>query len=346
MADSNHSFVRLLAAAACALHPAVALAQAAPSLSLPVACSLGRECVLQNYPDADPGPAARDYRCGRLSYDGHKGTDVRVIDAEALRRGVPVLAAASGRVRAVRDGMPDVSVRAQGREALAGRDAGNSVVIEHGPGWETQYAHLRAGSVAVRPGEVVERGGLLGHVGLSGNTEFHHLHFEVRYRGRTVDPFVGLAGGAKCQAGANPLWNPDALAALPYVATGLLGAGIAGVPPGLEAASVAHVEAFTRESPAIVFWVQIYGARRGDVEELRLLAPDGTVLAERRSPIERDLAQWYTYIGRRGAAGAWPAGTYRGEYALYRGGNNERLVSFTREVGVPGEARRAPRSTN
>jgi hypothetical protein len=343
LSDSDHSFVRRLAVVACALLPAVALAQGAPSLSLPVACGLGRECVLQNYPDADPGPAARDYRCGRLSYDGHKGTDVRVIDAEALRRGVPVLAAASGRVRAVRDGMPDVSVRAKGREALAGRDAGNSVVIEHGLGWETQYAHLRAGSVAVRPGEVVERGRLLGHVGLSGNTEFHHLHFEVRYHGRAVDPFVGLAGGAECQARASPLWNPAALAALPYVATGLLGAGIAGAAPGLEAASVAHFEAFTPESPAIVFWVQIYGARRGDVEELRLLAPGGAVLVERRSPIERDLAQWYSYIGKPGAASAWPSGAYRGEYALYRGENSERLFSFAREVDLPGGTGQRPR---
>jgi hypothetical protein len=48
-------FMRLLAVATWALLPAVALAQAAPSLSLslPVACALGSECVLQNYPDAE-----------------------------------------------------------------------------------------------------------------------------------------------------------------------------------------------------------------------------------------------------------------------------------------------------
>src|SRR6185503_18489146 len=53
-----------------------ALAQGAPALDVPVACEMGKACVLQNYVDRDPGPAARDYRCGMLTYDGHKGTDI------------------------------------------------------------------------------------------------------------------------------------------------------------------------------------------------------------------------------------------------------------------------------
>src|SRR4051794_27387255 len=158
------------------------IAPAAPSLALPIACEMGKSCVLQNYVDHDPGPGSRDYRCGHLTYDSHKGTDIRVIDLPAFRRGVPVLAAAAGRVRAVRDGMPDVSVRDPSAAPVAGREAGNSVVIEHGEGWETQYAHLRKGSVAVRPGDRVEGGQPLGMTGLSGNTEFPHLHFEVRRR--------------------------------------------------------------------------------------------------------------------------------------------------------------------
>src|SRR5205814_1010195 len=113
------------------------------------------------------------------------------------------------------------------------REAGNSVVIEHGNGWETQYAHLRRHSVAVRAGQVVRRGQRLGLVGLSGATEFPHLHFEVRHGGKTVDPFVGLDGSEPCQAGAHPLWTRQALGALAYVATGVLGAGISGKPPVL-----------------------------------------------------------------------------------------------------------------
>ena len=302
---------------------------------MPVECELGPVCVVQNYVDHDPGPAARDYRCGFLTYDGHKGTDIRVIDPAALRRGVAVLAAAPGRVRAVRDGMPDVSVRAGGKEAVAGREAGNSVVIEHGDGWETQYGHMRSGSVAVRAGDAVTAGQKLGVVGLSGYTEFPHLHFEVRRRGKTVDPFVGQER-ASCGLGERPLWLPSALDVLAYVATGLLGTGISGGPPSLDGEGVGGSSgAFTAGSGAAVFWVQIYGAQADDLQEMRLIGPDGRLLAERQDRITRNRAQWLAYVGLRRGGRDWAAGVYRGEYALYRGPQRERVMSVEREVRLP-----------
>ena len=311
----------------------IALAQGAPSLALPIDCAVGRSCVVQNYVDRDPGPGARDYRCGFLTYDGHKGTDIRVIDATALREGVAVLAAAPGRVRAIRDGMDDVSVKAIGKQAIAGREAGNSVVIVHGDGWETQYAHMRKGSIAVHPGDVVAAGAKLGVVGLSGDTEFPHVHFEVRYRGKTIDPFVGVAGGEPCSTGKDPLWQARAASALAYTATGVLGAGIAGGVPVTSDDDVDREKTarFGAAAPAAVFWVQIYGARDDDVEELRLIAPDGQLLAEHRDTISRNRAQWISYAGVR-ARGAWPAGTYRGEYALYRGVRREKILSLAKEI--------------
>jgi hypothetical protein len=310
-----------------------AAALAAPSLAVPVECELGPVCVVQNYVDHDPGPAARDYRCGFLTYDGHKGTDIRVIDPEALGRGVAVLAAASGRVRAVRDGMPDVNVRAAGREAVAGREAGNSVVIEHGDGWETQYGHMRSGSVAVRAGDAVTAGQRLGVVGLSGYTEFPHLHFEVRHRGQTVDPFVGQDRAEECRLGRHPLWVRPALDALAYAATGVLGTAIAGGPPSLDDGGVGGRSGrFTFESDAVVFWVQIYGAQANDLQEFRLVGPDGRLLAERKDRIVGNRAQWLAYVGRRRGSGGWAAGVYRGEYTLYRGPQREKVISIAREV--------------
>jgi hypothetical protein len=311
-----------------------ALAQGMPSFALPIDCEIGQGCVLQNYVDHDAGPGARDYRCGHLVYDGHKGTDIRVIDLAAFRRGVPVRAAAAGRVRAVRDGMEDVSVRKAGKAAIAGREAGNSVVIEHGEGWETQYAHLRKGSVLVRPGERVEAGQRLGLTGLSGNTEFPHLHFEVRQRGRTVDPFVGLDSRQACEPGRAPLWSAQASSALSYVSTGILGAGLSGAPPKLSDGSIdpGDVQALVPESIAAVFWVQVYGVQKDDVEELRLLAPDGRVLAERRVAVERNMAQSFSYVGLKRRAGTWPGGPYRGEYALYRSTDQRKVVFVVREL--------------
>jgi len=253
-----------------------------------------------------------------------------VIDLAAFERGVPVLAAAPGRVRAIRDAMADVSVREAGKASVAGREAGNSVLIEHGAGWQTQYSHLRKGSVAVRPGEQVAAGQPLGMAGLSGNTEFPHLHFEVRRRGEIIDPFVGTEGGESCAPGRQPLWSAQALGTLAYVPTGILGAGLSAAPPQLANSSVdpRKLEGLSAASGAAVFWAQIYGLRKGDVEELRLIAPDGRVLAERRASIARDMAQSLAYIGLRRRAAAWPAGAYRGEYALYRGAPEKKIISF------------------
>jgi hypothetical protein len=323
-----------------ALLPALAAAEGPPSLVLPIDCEIGRACIVQNYVDRDPGSGARDYRCGLLTYDGHKGTDIRVIDAGVFKQGVAVLAAAPGRVRAARDGMQDASVRTTGKAAIAGREAGNSIVIDHGDGWETQYAHLRKGSVAVRAGDIVKAGQKLALAGLSGNTEFPHLHLEVRHGGRTVDPFVGLESAEACKPGDRPLWRKEALDALAYVATGVLDAGIAAAPPGIGDGGIdrGKTETFTSAAGAAVFWVQIYGAQENDLEELRLLAPDGRVLAERRERISRNRAQWLAYAGLRRGSALWPAGAYRGEYALYRGPQQEKLIALTREIRLDPQA--------
>lgn len=330
---------RLLPFGVLCLAASAAQAQTPPSLSLPLECEIGKVCVVQNYVDRDPGPAARDYRCGRLTYDGHKGTDIRVIVEEAWQAGIAVVAAAPGRVRAVRDGMADVSVREIGKDALEGREAGNSVVIVHGDGWETQYAHLRRGSVAVRPGDEVERGRKLGVVGLSGNTEFPHVHFEVRQRTAIVDPFVGVNGAEDCQPGREPLWRQDALAALAYVETGVLDAGISGAAPALAAGRVDRklTRDFDAASDRVIFWAQIYGARKGDLEEFRLLAPDGSLVARRRALIARDYAQWLAYAGRRRPEVGWARGVYRGEYTLYRGPEKQQVLSLVREVALTAE---------
>ncbi|MGY3145616.1 hypothetical protein ACVWYQ_002615 [Bradyrhizobium sp. USDA 3397] len=156
----------------------------------PVACDLGRTCFIQNYVDHDPSDKTLDFRCGRRTYDGHDGTDIRLPDLDVQRTGVAVVAAASGRVAHTRDGMDDVSVKVAGKAAVAGRECGNGAVVEHGNGWSTQYCHMAKGSLRVKPGDSVSAGQTLGLVGLSGNTELPHLHFTVRQSRAVVDPFA------------------------------------------------------------------------------------------------------------------------------------------------------------
>jgi murein DD-endopeptidase MepM/ murein hydrolase activator NlpD len=73
--------------------------------------------------------------------------------------------------------------------ASAGWNAGgygNLVVIAHRLGLTSWYAHLSA--IAVRPGQCVAAGTLVGRVGATGYATGPHLHFELRVRGAAVDP--------------------------------------------------------------------------------------------------------------------------------------------------------------
>ena len=90
---------------------------------------------------------------------GYNGVDL------AAPIGTPILAAAEGDVLIAKDGGWNAGY-------------GNYVVIKHANGSQTLYAHqLR---VAVAPGEHVERGQVIGYVGLTGKTTGAHLHFEIR----------------------------------------------------------------------------------------------------------------------------------------------------------------------
>ena len=62
------------------------------------------------------------------------------------------------------------------------------VLINHGDGYKTRYAHLLEGTISVSIGSYVEAGTVIGKVGSTGNSTGPHLHFEVIYNGETQDP--------------------------------------------------------------------------------------------------------------------------------------------------------------
>ena len=317
---------------------ATAAAAADPDfrLGLPVDCEMGRVCVVQNYVDQDPGPAARDHTCGPLAYDGHGGTDIRVPSLVEMREGVAVLAAADGKVKATRDGMADVSIRDIDQAEIEGRKAGNGVVVVHPGGWETQYSHLLKGSVTVRPGDPVTRGQVLGLIGLSGHTEFPHVEFSVRREGKTLDPFTGQAPGSGCGRPGRSLWSEAAAAQLAYRPGGLLLAGFAARKPALEGVLKGEFrrDSLTAAAPALVFWAVSWGLRGGDEEVLVITRPDGSELLRAETEVPRDKAQWFRFGGKKRPPEGWAPGLYRADYRVLRRdpeGPRE-VVKVTREI--------------
>ena len=64
------------------------------------------------------------------------------------------------------------------------------IMIDHGNGFQTLYAHLS--SLSVRCGQSVYQGNTIGLAGSTGNSTGPHLHFEVRYFGTFVNPYTVL----------------------------------------------------------------------------------------------------------------------------------------------------------
>ena len=320
------------------LIPTANAGEPAPRFELPVRCEIGKHCIVQNYVDHDPGPGAQDHTCGPLTYDGHTGVDFRVPSLVEMRDGVPVIAAAPGTVKGLRDGMPDISVSKAGAASVAGREAGNGVVIDHGGGWESQYSHLRKGSVAVRRGERVETGQVLGMIGLSGFTEFPHVQFSVRLNGKALDPFTGRPPGSGCDGPVESLWSERAEQRLAYRAGGLLLSGFARGEPDREGISNGRFQerSLPADAPALVFWALTWGLRGGDQETLIIDGPNGRRLVELRHSIAKNRAQRFRFGGKRQPPGGWPRGRYEASYRIRRDqeGTQADIVNIVRTIEV------------
>lgn len=100
-------------------------------------------------------------------YIQHKGIDF------GGRRGDPIYATGNGKV-------------VHSEKGLRRKGYGQQLVIDHGFGYKTRYAHLNERLVTV--GQEVKRGELIGYMGSTGGSTGPHLHYEVIYMGNNVDP--------------------------------------------------------------------------------------------------------------------------------------------------------------
>lgn len=133
---------------------------------------------------ADPVSWPFAYDFVRLGENGGTFVNDGLRNEDHYAFGQPVLAPADGKIVSVRNDMPDQPPGQLLDAALlagdAARMAGNSVVIGHGHGEFSYLAHLQAGSVQVKPGQVVKKGRLLGRVGNSGYSPGPHLHYHFQ----------------------------------------------------------------------------------------------------------------------------------------------------------------------
>jgi len=306
------------------------------SLALPIKCQPGVNCFFQNYVDHDASDKVRDYRCGGRSYDGHDGTDIRIRNQEIQRQGVEVLAAAPGRVIGGRNDMEDISVKTAGKAAIAGKECGNGVMLEHEDGWRTQYCHMAKGSVRVKPGDQLTTGQPIGMVGLSGDTEFFHLHFTVRYRDKAVDPFAYGAPENAC-GGGRSLWAASLGEQMQYRPREIIDYGFAGVAPTMELIESGEIgkHPVGATSEALVAYVRVIGLQAGDQQSLAVQGPGGTSMPTNNLPaLDRDKAQYLVIAGKKRREAAWPAGRYSATYRVTRDGAEVLRKTFDVEASA------------
>jgi murein DD-endopeptidase MepM/ murein hydrolase activator NlpD len=119
----------------------------------------------------------------------------------AFHTGIDIASNQGDAVRAPADGIV--------LKAGLGTGYGREVVVDHGHGVETLYAHLSG--FAVIAGQDVHRGDILGYVGSSGHSTGPHLHYEVRIHDTPVNPSKYLPGAPSRQLASTPSTPPTNL---------------------------------------------------------------------------------------------------------------------------------------
>ena len=190
-----------------------------------------------------------DYNCGIKAFEGHRGVDILLRNFLVQDSGVVVEAVAPGRVVAAVDGQFD---RNAVRPSPGG--FGNHLEILHDESrFSHIYAHLRENSLMVDLGDEVRPGDPLGLVGSSGNSNWPHLHFEVRDDfGIPVDPYEGPCSATE-QLWTDPLPYQDEFHVLDVgITTTIL--------PSLEFLLERPVDddVISTDEPLLLFWVETH----------------------------------------------------------------------------------------
>ncbi|MFO0869190.1 MAG: Calx-beta domain-containing protein [Pirellulales bacterium] len=268
-----------------------------------------------NYVDVDPrGGSQADYMGGGVVYDGHDAHDLTLANFARMDLGIPIFAAAAGTVDFTQDGNFD-------REVVGNSRPANIVQIDHGGGWKTLYFHMASGSIAVKVGDVVSAGQLIGLVGSSGSSTDAHLHFAILHNGGHVEP----------QYDPTAYWLRPRDYQLDQPVT-VQDAGITNYAPWSDFKErPSDINVFsTATTWPLWFWFRLSHLKNGDSIQVKWYRPNGTLYTTYNSTANGD--QRLAGYGWSFDSTAWKSslGTWR--VAVEMGGVE--LVSRTFSVGT------------
>ncbi len=310
----------------------------APKFMFPVACHYGQDCWAVRYVDVDPEEgenAAKDFKCGSRTYDGHKGTDFALGSVEHMKNGVNVLAAAAGKVIRFRDGQSDdLKTEKELKDIIdSKKECGNGILLDHGDGLQTIYCQLKKDSIVVKQNQRVKAGQNIAQVGQSGLAKYPHLHFGVFEDGKVLDPYTGALNSEGCRQKENPMWHIG----LPmrYEPVAIFDGGFRNKAPDFESIRRGYDinPAFLPlNSSALVFWVGFYNVEAGDKVEINIYDPSGQLFDTSTQTVKKPNIQKYFYTGRKTGDTALIKGIYKARVKFSRFGNQ--AVSKVKEFSI------------
>lgn len=282
--------------------------------NIPIRCEINKTCWISRYMNLNTPEDPKDYQGGRLTDSDHNGVDFALRDLKQLEEGVDVLAVADGTVVGLRNHMPDIAVTPATIQFVKGKECGNGVTIDHGQGIQSQYCHMKFDSFKVKIHDRVKAGQPLGRVGLSGLSDYPHLHLTTLYKGRKIDPFLGIPTTSHNGISQKrTLWSKQALTAMPYEAAKLFNFGIAQEDPDLKKlrSGQYRYSAPLSNPPKIVGCFELFAVNKDDKIIIRLLDPHHKERTKHEVKLPKYQARIYIYSGLNKPKEGWSLGIWQ-----------------------------------
>jgi murein DD-endopeptidase MepM/ murein hydrolase activator NlpD len=229
---------------------------------------------IYNYVDQDPTSGIKDWNCGSVSYDGHRGTDIVPLPFPFYKMDnnqVEVIAAAPGTIIDKADGNFD-------KNCAANSSPANYIIIQHADGSVALYWHMKKNSLTVKTiGQSVVTGEFLGDVGSSGSSTAPHLHFEVWSNSSSaslIDPYYGPCN----LLNSNSWWTVQKPYTEPAIIKASVHTAVPVMPPCPETETPYEDSCFHSGGNA-KFAIFMRNETTGLTANLRIVNPDGTTFS-------------------------------------------------------------------